>query len=347
MRTRWMVLLAFFLLPLTSEAYDPIPQTADNVAHVAGEKLIRLGCRRIDTAASSATSSGNWATVDCDANGGAYVNTELPAAITPTLTGMTVPASAPWVIALMGCSNGTTIDVCVGSSNLAHDAPAASANPFLFGGYANAAAPSDVSADLDAVRAWFLRNGAQAIQPTYAGILANTGNGVMGTGVPRVVEANDSPLSLGVGTTADAIAVFGGTGSLSAKLRLLTNLTIDPCASAAKTYITISQTTGTQLFTGTASNRTYICEVHVISATAQNVALVSGTGTVCATGTNALAGGTTAATGWNFAVAGNGLVLGTGGATVAKSKTDADNVCILMSSTGQLSGNLAYVAAPN
>lgn len=44
----------------------------------------------------------------------------------------------------------------------AHDA-ASSGNPLLVGGYASAAAPADVSADGDAVRAWLLRNGAQAV----------------------------------------------------------------------------------------------------------------------------------------------------------------------------------------
>ena len=50
----------------------------------------------------------------------------------------------------------------------AHDA-ASSGNPLLVGGYASAAAPADVSADGDAVRAWLLRNGAQAVQLTAAG----------------------------------------------------------------------------------------------------------------------------------------------------------------------------------
>jgi hypothetical protein len=73
----------------------------------------------------------------------------------------------------------------------AHDA-AVSGNPLLYGGYASAAAPSDVSGDGDAVRAWHLRNGAQAIQPTFAGVLGVAGNGASGTGVQRVTIANDS-----------------------------------------------------------------------------------------------------------------------------------------------------------
>lgn len=54
---------------------------------------------------------------------------------------------------------------------VAHDAAAGSVNPLLTGGYASAAAPTDVSADVDSVRTWHLRNGAQASVLTAAGAL--------------------------------------------------------------------------------------------------------------------------------------------------------------------------------
>lgn len=50
------------------------------------------------------------------------------------------------------------------------------------------------------------------------------GAGTTGTGSPRVTEASDSQLSQGVGATGDAAATAGGTGSINAKLRLLTDL---------------------------------------------------------------------------------------------------------------------------
>ena len=177
----------------------------------------------------------------------------------------------------------------------------------------------------------------------YTGISAS---GTGGGGGGDASAANQTTLNTSVGPTSDASATAGSTGSVNAKLRLLTTLTTDPCASQAKNFVTISQTTGTQLFTGTASMRTYVCSIHVVTATTQNIALVSGTGTVCATGTGAMAGGTTAATGWNLGANG-GIVLGDGGSAIAKSKVDADNICILMSSTGQLSGTISYVAAAN
>lgn len=63
---------------------------------------------------------------------------------------------------------GTTTS---GGGSVAHDAVATGVAPTLVGGYASAAAPTSVSADGDAVRAWLLRNGAVAINITAAGAL--------------------------------------------------------------------------------------------------------------------------------------------------------------------------------
>lgn len=73
-------------------------------------------------------------------------------------------------------------------------------------GRASAAAPTDVSADSDAVLPWYLRSGAQAVQPTYAGVLSVAGNGASGTGVQRVTIANDST---GVLATVSNVATIG------------------------------------------------------------------------------------------------------------------------------------------
>ena len=63
---------------------------------------------------------------------------------------------------------GTNTNEVVGDA--AHDA-AAAGNPVLIGGYASAAAPTDVAADARAVRSWMLRNGATCVQLTAAGAL--------------------------------------------------------------------------------------------------------------------------------------------------------------------------------
>jgi hypothetical protein len=100
------------------------------------------------------------------------------------------------------------------AGNVAHDA-AVTANPLLMGGYASAAAPSDVSADGDAVRAWFLRSGAQVTQLAFSGTLASTGNGASGSGVLRVTVANDSTgILASIGTITTSITPGTSAGHL-------------------------------------------------------------------------------------------------------------------------------------
>ena len=109
-------------------------------------------------------------------------------------------------------------------------------------------------------------------------------------------------------------------------------------------YANIDQTSGEQIITGVASRRIYICSLNLVTASAQNIAVVAGTGTVCATTTVAVpgtSGGATAATGLNLA-ANSGIVVGSGLGAIAKTTVDADNLCILQSGSGQISGGISY-----
>lgn len=110
---------------------------------------------------------------------------------------------------------GTNTNEVVGDA--AHDAVAAG-NPVLTGAYASAAAPTDVSADADAVRLWALRSGAMAIQETYAGILSVAGNGASGTGVQRVTIANDSTGILAAVTNVATIGTSVTPGTAATHL---------------------------------------------------------------------------------------------------------------------------------
>jgi hypothetical protein len=123
-----------------------------------------------------------------------------------------------------------------------------------------------------------------------------------------------------------------------------TALVADPCQANAKSYVSINQTANAQLVTGTASKKIYPCSIHIVTATAQNIALVEGTGTTCGTGTAGVTGfgGATAATGWNFAANG-GIAYGDGSFTLGAEGTAADNLCLFQSGTGQVSGGLSYV----
>jgi hypothetical protein len=146
---------------------------------------------------------------------------------------------------------------------------------------------------------------------------------------------------------AAAIAAQGqfATGQAPVKITDGTNtLVVDPCKAQTKLYVSINQTANTQLVAGTASKKIYICSIHVVVAIATNAALVEGTGSVCATGTAGVSGfgGATAATGWNFAANG-GIVLGNGDAAVGAEGTNADNLCLFNSGSGQVSGGISYV----
>jgi len=116
------------------------------------------------------------------------------------------------------------------------------------------------------------------------------------------------------------------------------------CAGATvgnTTSTPISITASGQIITGTSGKQTYVCSINLITSTADNIALVEGTGSACATSVAGMAGGATAATGWNLASNG-GLTLGNGQGIVARTATLADNVCLLVSSAAQVSGSIVW-----
>jgi hypothetical protein len=175
--------------------------------------------------------------------------------------------------------------------------------------------------------------GAQQVA-RFVTLMTSTGTEIL-PAPAALADATSNPTTTGV-----ASYLMGWNGTTWDRMRGVS----DPCATGTKVFVAINQTTGTQLITGTASNRTYVCHFNLVTATAQNIALVSGTGSVCATSTGPMYGGTTAATGWNFAANG-GIVIGNGGGVTAKSDTDADNICLLQSASGQISGVIVYVVA--
>lgn len=197
-----------------------------------------------------------------------------------------------------------------------------------------------ISTTMAGVTVWQFPTGAvqtirARISAYSAGTITVTGHASSASFHPYVISAPS------IGATAAAVPAsamqVGGTNG--------TNLTvpfIDPCQQGARTRVAVNQAAGAQLITGTAAKQTYICDLDLVTATAQNIALVEGTGATCGTGTAGMAGGATAATGWNFAINAI-LVKGSGGFWVYKTATVADNVCLLQSGVGQISGSLSYV----
>ena len=145
------------------------------------------------------------------------------------------------------------------------------------------------------------------------------------------------------GTSPGAVEVPGVNAYITNTPAVtISGAVVDACAASAKATALISLTASGRIITGTSSKKTYICSFDLITATAQNIALVEGTGSTCGTSTAGMAGGTTANTGWNFSANG-GLVKGSGVATVFQAAVNDDDVCLLLSGSGQTSGSAQYV----
>jgi len=167
-----------------------------------------------------------------------------PVTVTPEVVPVTLePASSLSLgassanigdIDLLSVASGTKIEVI---GDVAHDAAGSGVNPVGIGGYANIAAPSAVSTDVDMVRAWFLPTGEQAVRITGTagalipgdatdGLLVNLGanNDITIATLPALVAGTANIGDVDVltvpadpfGANADAASA---SGSISAKLR--------------------------------------------------------------------------------------------------------------------------------
>jgi len=105
--------------------------------------------------------------------------------------------------------------------------------------------------------------------------------------------------------------------------------------------VNIATTTTTLAITGVSGRHVYICGISLVTAAANNVALISGTGATCGTSTAGITGGTTAASGYNFADNG-GITQGSGLGAINRTETAGDSVCIVTSAATQLSGAISY-----
>lgn len=101
--------------------------------------------------------------------------------------------------------------------------------------------------------------------------------------------------------------------------------------------ISINQTTSTDVHTFT--NIGYICSVILVSATAQSISVIEGTGTVCASSGTALVGGASA----SLATAANGGFSAIAGTPWLKMQASADHLCVLQGSSGNVSGIITYL----
>lgn len=184
---------------------------------------------------------------------------------------------------------------------------------------------------------------------------STAGNGAVDSSTQRVTIANDSTgtvnatqataanlnirpdTSGATGAAPPARADFVGGLGAGATGGFVTGIPV------ADTFanVNVSTATTTLLVTGVSGRHVRISSLSLITAAANNVALISGTGATCGTGTTGMNGGTTAASGWNFAANG-GITQGNGLGTINRTNATGDSVCIVTSAATQLSGRLAY-----
>jgi hypothetical protein len=151
---------------------------------------------------------------------------------------------------------------------------------------------------------------------------------------------NDATGATGAAPPGEVVDV-GGRTSGADTTGLMTGITV--CDSSVP--VNIATATTTLVITGVANRHWRICSLNLVAGAAQGVALITGTGATCGTSTAAVNGGTTGATGWQFAANG-GLTQGSGIGEIMSSKVTGgatgDSLCIVTSTTGQLSGNISY-----
>lgn len=182
--------------------------------------------------------------------------------------------------------------------------------------------------------------GTFATQSAITAASGSIASGAIANGAVASGAYGSDSGSFGVGSTGSAPPAKGafeaGIGS-GATGGLLVGMTV------CDTPIPVSITSGTTtlLITGVASRHIYICHLNLVTAIANNVAIITGTGATCGTSTAGVFGGTTAANGWNFAANG-GIALGTGIGIVGRTETTGDSICAITSSAGPLAGSITY-----
>lgn len=93
-----------------------------------------------------------------------------------------------------------------------------------------------------------------------------------------------------------------------------------------------------QIITTTSSRKITLCTVLLISADAKNMSLVEGTGAICATNRLGLIGGSTE----SLPLAANAGFVIVNDRPVIPTQVTGNNVCLLQSTTGVVSGVIVY-----
>jgi hypothetical protein len=338
--------LSLGLLFLASGAWAACPTTSLTFKDAAGAtQTLCFGGSAGAFIGQSELTSSSGAALDGTAGSAAagVLSVQGIASMTPLLATVTNAGTfATQDSNLSGAITGSKVKVDIfGNSAATMDAAvggaAAPTNALVAGGVYNSSPISVTATNAAALQidsAGVLKidcftNCALAQASTTSGQLGSLVQGAVTTGQPVYTTAQTDPISLDVNGNTRVLN-DGGCAGVS---MLNTNYT----------PFSLASTTALKLVSKVAAKKVYICSINIVSASANNVALVEGTLTTtnCDTSTAGLAGGATAATGWNFAANG-GLTLGNGVGLVTKSATANLDVCLFASGSGQVSGGITW-----
>jgi hypothetical protein len=172
-----------------------------------------------------------------------------------------------------------------------------------------------------------------AVTPGTAPSKASLSAGQFNTSLPTLTNGQTAAVQVDssgrqlIGTLASGTNAIGTVG-------------ITPSSSlVCNSVAAINQTTSSTVITGVSAKKIYFCGLMLVSGTAQSVSLIEGTGTVCATGISQLMGGSSA----SIQVTSNGGFAFGSGQPFLVTQVAADNVCVLQSGAGNISGFISYI----
>lgn len=163
-----------------------------------------------------------------------------------------------------------------------------------------------------------------------AAVMPDAGNGTTGaTTTQRVTLASDSTGQVKLASGANVVGAVTQSGTWTVQAGNTAG-----CPSTAP----ISQATSTDIHT--MSTKGYICSIVLVISDAESIALIEGTGTVCASGTAVLIGSATVANG--MPVSANGGFSAVSATPWLQMVNSADHLCLLQSGSGRLAGVITY-----
>jgi hypothetical protein len=192
----------------------------------------------------------------------------------------------------------------------------------------------------------------QATQPVSGTVTANAGTGFATDATHDSAASSTGPQVMGVAAASGALPTAVTAADAVRWAHTLNGVgyvrTPDPCSDEAlKVYfpVDIVTATTTEIVNQSANNYFRLCSINLVSAGANNIAIVEDDTDTCGSPTAGLNGGVTAGEGWNLGSNG-GLAIGNGSATVMRSSVVNRYVCIITSAAVQLSGTVVYTLSP-